>query len=145
MNVHDTTTGGGAVVRQVSPTKWESGIAESGQAAGFFYNPITQILLGLSLIMLIGSFGLLAYFIRPTETLLVLHYNVYFGVDVLGAWWQLYILPVLGSVFLLGHLFLAQYFYVHTERIAAYLLLLTAGLLNFCILIACVGITFINY
>ncbi len=126
-------------------TEWESDIAESGQGTGFFCNTIVRTLCLFAAGMLILSVALLAFFIRPTEALLVLHYNVYFGVDLLGAWWQAYILPMLGAGFFSGHLLLASSFYGRSERIAAYLLLLSAGLLNFGILIACIGTVFINY
>ncbi len=91
------------------------------------------------------ALGLFGYFIRPTETLLILHYNIYFGVDLLGLWWQAYILPGLSFFLFVGHFFLARYFYYQGERVAAYLLLLGFVLINFSLLIASIGIVYINY
>lgn len=124
---------------------WEQNVSDSEAGVGFFRNTIVRTLIAAALLPIFASFGVLSYFIRPTETLLVLHYNVYFGVDLLGVWWQAYILPALSALFFGGHLFLAQHFYRRTERIAAYLLLLASGLIGFSVLIASIGISFINY
>lgn len=125
--------------------EWENKVAETEHGTSFFRNIIVRILLVVSILPTLLSLGLLLYSIRPTEALLVLHYNVYFGVDLLGIWWQTYILPLLGILFFLGHLLLARRFYTGMERIASYLMLLASGMLSFGILIASMSIAFINY
>lgn len=124
---------------------WERDIAESEQGVGFFGNVIVRTLLALSFILIIALVGVLVWIIRPTENLIILHYSVYFGVDMLGAWWQAYLAPVLAAFFLVGHLLLARYFYDHSERIAAYLLMLSVGWIAAGSLISGVSIAFINY
>lgn len=123
---------------------WEKNVADLGQGKTFFENLIVQILFVAGLLPTLVSFGLLSYFVRPGN-IIVLHYNVYFGVDLLGVWWQAYILPFLGLLFFLGHFFLARRFYRRGERIAAYLMLLAAGMLALGILIGSASIAFINY
>lgn len=124
---------------------WNVPMAESEEGVSFFRNIIVRVLIGVNILFCLISFGLLAYFVRPTENILVLHYNVYFGVDIQGVWWQLYMLPVAGVLFFLGHLFFAYRFYQKYERIAAYLMLFGSGLLNIGIIIASVSVAFINY
>lgn len=124
---------------------WQHPVGELDQGASFFQNTIIRTLLILAILPVLGSVGVLAYFIRPTEGVMVLHYNVYFGVDLLGIWWQTFLLPLLGLLFFLGHSFLAKHFYQRTERIASYLLLLGSGMLSFGILIASISVAFINY
>ncbi|MFZ2300161.1 MAG: hypothetical protein WAW00_03440 [Candidatus Moraniibacteriota bacterium] len=124
---------------------WDADIAHSGTGASFFDNTITRTLFAANLVFVCASFGTLGYFIRPTENLLVLHYNVYFGVEIQGLWWQLFMLPVAGMLFFGGHSVFAHSFYVKSERIAAYLMLFGAGLLNAGILIASASVAFINY
>lgn len=126
-------------------TNWEYPLAQSDQGVGFWDNILVRTLLLASLLALFGNVGLLAYFIRPSETPMILHYNVYFGVDLLGIWWQVYMLPFLGTLFFLGHFLLARRFYARSERIACYLMLLSAGMLAFGLLVASVSIAFINY
>lgn len=125
--------------------KWESTLSQSDKEAGFLRNSIVQTLLLFSVFPLMLCIGLLLYFVRPGEASIILHYNVYFGVDLLGLWWQAYILPVLGMFFICGHFFLARRFYEYTERIACYLILFSAGLLSFGIFVASMSVAFINY
>lgn len=124
---------------------WNVPVAESEEGVPFFENIIVRALLGVNIFFCATSFVLLWYFIKPTENILVLHYNVYFGVDIQGIWWQLYILPVAGVIFFGGHLFFAYRFYQKYERIAAYLMLFSGALLNIGIIIASASIAFINY
>lgn len=129
----------------INGVNWNIPVAESEEGVSFFRNTIVRVLFGVNIFLCSVSFGLFGYFIRPTENILVLHYSIYFGVDIQGIWWQLYILPVAGMLFFLGHLFFARHFYQKYERIAAYLMLFSSGLLNIGIIIASASIAFINY
>ncbi len=126
-------------------SSWEKTITQSGNGVSFLENGIVRTLLTAALTPTVIGLGLLAYFIHPSETPIVLHYNVYFGVDLLGIWWQVYALPFLGILFFVGHYVLARRFYLGAERIACYLMLLSAGMLSLGVLIASVGVVFINY
>ncbi len=130
---------------QSEVTRWENRVAEVEEGVSFFSNTIVRILMGGALFVGIASLGIVVYFIRPSGTLRILHYNVYFGVDLLGAWWQIYIFPLFSLLFFIGHLVLARYFYQRAERIAAYLLLLASVLIGFGVLITSASIAFINY
>ncbi|MEK9151347.1 MAG: hypothetical protein AAB547_01815 [Patescibacteria group bacterium] len=125
--------------------RWDIDVAQSEKEVSFFKNTIVRALLGVNLFFAGVNFGVLGYFIRPADSLLVLHYNVYFGVEIQGVWWQVFILPIAGVFFLFGHTIFARAFYEKSERIAAYLMLFGSALLNGGILIAGVGIAFINY
>lgn len=127
------------------PNTWERTLAQSDSKAGFLQNGIVQILLLFSCIPIVGCVALLAYFIRPADTSIILHYNVYFGVDLIGLWWQAYILPVLAIFFVVGHFLLARYFYERAERIACYLMLFSSGMLTAGVLVSGIGVAFINY
>ncbi len=124
---------------------WEYPLARSNSGVRFGKNILAKTLAVSALLPLVFSVGLFLYFIRPSAALIVLHYNVYFGVDLLGVWWQAYALPVFGTLFLLGHLFLARHFYQRSERIAAYLLLLSAGMISGGLFVASIGVVLINY
>lgn len=120
-------------------------LAQSDGGVDFWHNDIVRILLVAAIFPIVIGFGLIIFFIRPSEMPLVLHYNVYFGVDLLGVWWQAYALPTLGIFFLVLHVYLARRFYKNIERIACYLMLLSAGMLALGVLIASISIAFINY
>lgn len=91
------------------------------------------------------SWGALAFFVRPIDLPIVLHYNVYLGVDVIGDWWQAYSLPVISNLFLLVDTILAYLFYQKKERLAAYIFLLASFFVQAGTLIAISGLVLINY
>lgn len=124
---------------------WDVDIAQSGEGVSFFRNTLVRTLLSANILFLSASFLMLGYFVRPSEDLFILHYNVYFGVEIQGVWWQVFILPLANMLFFLGHLFFAWRFYGKSERIASYLMLLGSWLLSIGTVIASAGIAFINY
>lgn len=125
--------------------RWNEDIAEAQKGVSFFHNMIVRALLCVNALFLCISFGILGYFIRPSENLFILHYNVYFGVEIQGVWWQVFLLPLAGLLFFCGHLFFARRFYEKSERIASYLMLFGSWLVNVGIVIASFGVAFINY
>lgn len=105
---------------------------------------IKNFLLGACLLLIVG-WTLLVYFIRPRETPLILHYNVYFGVDLLGTWWQAYALQGVATVLFLLHVTLAYSFYQRKDRFAAYILLLATNFILFGVAVSSASMAFINY
>jgi hypothetical protein len=119
--------------------------SEENQGASFLENAfIKNFLLGSGL-FLVAGWGILLYFIRPRETPLILHYNVYFGVDLLGSWWQAYLLQGVATVLLFLHIFLAYSFYQRKDRFASYILLLASNFVLFGVALAGASIAYINY
>lgn len=111
----------------------------------FFQSPLVHWVLIGALLLNIVTWGTLSYFIRPIDLPVVLHYNVYFGVDMVGDWWQIFLLPLVGTCFLVVDTGLAYWFYRKKERIAAYLLLLASLIIQVGVAIASAGIISINY
>lgn len=63
-------------------------------------SPYWQIeLFGLFLVLI--QFAYIWARIKPTEKLLILHYSIPFGIDLVGLWYQLYYLPLVGGVIFL--------------------------------------------
>ena len=91
------------------------------------------------------NWGLIAFFIRPVDFPIVLHYNVYFGVDVIGAWWQLYSLPVIGLIIMVVNTVLGYLFYQKKERIVAHLLMLATFIAQISMTVAVASLLIINY
>jgi hypothetical protein len=113
--------------------------------ADFFSNSIVHWTLIASIFINAADWAVLAYFIRPVDFPIILHYNVYFGVDIIGDWWQAYFLPLIGVIMLVINTLLAYYFFKQKERIASYLLLLTAIIIQAGVAIASASIILINY
>ena len=87
----------------------------------------------------------LAIFINKTEGNIILHYNVYFGVDNFGNWEQVFWMPVIGLFLFLINLYLAFFFYNIKETIASYVLLVASLMVEFCLIIASISVILINY
>lgn len=91
------------------------------------------------------NWGLIAFFIRPVDFPIVLHYNVYFGVDVIGAWWQIYFLPAIGLIILTVNTVLGYLFYQKKERIMAHLLMLATFIAQISVTVAVASLLIMNY
>jgi hypothetical protein len=111
----------------------------------FFHNAIVQWLSIGIIVFNLASWVILTIFIRPIDLPIIIHYNVYFGVDIIGSWWQVYFLPFIGGVFFIINFSLAHLFYEKKERIASYLFLLASLIIQLGIVIASTGIARVNY
>ena len=85
----------------------------------FFRNTIVQWLMIATSTVNLANWGALAFFIRKVDFPIILHYNVYFGVDIIGNWWETYFLPAAGTVIFAVNVLLAYFFYQRKERIAS--------------------------
>ena len=111
----------------------------------FLGNAFVRNFLISSGVLLCVGWGILLYFIQSRETPIILHYNVYFGVDLLGAWWQAYLLQGVATLLFVCHVVLSRFFYQHNDRFASYILLLATNFVLFGVAIASASIAFINY
>ncbi len=111
----------------------------------FFKNDIVRILLVLALFPLLASFIVLGSTIFPLGVPLILRYNVYFGVSLLGDWWQVYIFPVAGIFLYIVHIILARHYYSLRERIASYLILLASFFMGSGIMLIAISLGIVNF
>ena len=111
----------------------------------FLKNDIVRILLALGLFPLLASFIVLGSTIFPISIPLILRYNVYFGVSLLGDWWQVYVFPVAGIFLYLVHVILAHHYYSLRERIACYLVLLASLFMGSGIMLIAIALGIVNF
>ncbi len=111
----------------------------------FFKNSIIHWFIIISFLLNFICWGVLLFFIRPVDFPIILHYNVYFGVDMIGDWWQAYFLPLITLIITLINTVLAYFFYKNKERIISYILLLASLLSQVGGAIAIGSIIRINY
>jgi len=111
----------------------------------FFKNHIILWLLVFNFLTNLTNWLILAIFINKTEGNIILHYNVYFGVDNLGNWKQSFLAPAIGLFLFLINLSLAFFFYKNKERIASYSLLLASVIIQINLIISSVSVILINY
>jgi hypothetical protein len=114
-------------------------------AHDFFKSQIAVWLLILSLVSNLTNWLILKIFVRPIDLPIILHYNVYFGVDMMGDYKEAYLFPLIGIVLLIINFFLSLYLYEKKERIASYLLLIAALMIQLAFIISSVSVVIINY
>lgn len=76
-----------------------------------------------------------AIYVRPTADQVFLHYNVVFGVDLIGSWWKMLLAPLGGLVIFLVNFLFSWFFYGEDKVLARFLTFVAAGL-NLFLLIA---------
>ncbi|HAT73783.1 MAG: hypothetical protein US30_C0004G0119 [Candidatus Moranbacteria bacterium GW2011_GWF2_36_839] len=111
----------------------------------FFKNHIVLWLLIFNFLANLTNWIILAIFINKTQRNIILHYNVYFGVDNLGNWKQSFLAPAIGLFLFLVNFSLAFFFYKNRERIASYSLLLASVIIQINLIISSVSVILINY
>jgi len=79
------------------------------------------ILLGFSLALNVFSWLWLLIQIRPQKELIFLHYNILFGVDLIGQWWKVFYIPLVGLIIILANALLGWLFFNKDKFIAKFL------------------------
>ena len=112
--------------------------------SGYFFIRLYFIaLLGLNLLI-----WLIAYFINASvsQDLVVLHYNIDFGVDLIGSVRRIYIIPLLGLIIILVNAILVFIFSRRKDfKFFSHLLLAASLVVNLFLLIALGSIYLINF
>ena len=100
----------------------------------FYKDRFSFYLINFSLIIILATWFLFLLKKVAKSPLSVLHYNIYFGFDVLGSWSKLFIPPLLVLFLTILNLFLAIYFWTR-HRAWSYFLLTLILLSNIVIFI----------
>ena len=117
-----------------NPILFDSYFRDMFIRVNFFFSLLLNILIWLGIVWQMNNFS---------ESM-PLHYNIYFGIDLLGDWYQIFILPGLGLLFFLIN-FIAGFVSYHKEKIISYFLAGTASFCQLILLVATALIIFINY
>ena len=108
--------------------------------AAFWGNRFFLINLAGSVLLNAIFFALIFLKIKPSADPITLHYNIYFGPDLIGGWREAYIRPVFGLCLILANFGAAWYFFGR-QKILSYALAVITTLLEVFLLIG--GLTFI--
>ena len=72
-----------------------------------------------------------------------LHYNIYFGIDSIGMWYKVFVIPLLGLFIILFNNVLAYTLYIK-ERLVSYTLVITQAVIHLVLLAAAIFIVLLN-
>ena len=101
-----------------------------------------SFVIGLLLNLLLWAF--LIYRVRPQLEPLLLHYNIFLGIDLIGPWWKMYFIPGLGSGILVFNFILGWMLFLK-EKILSYFLFIAFALLQVFLIVSTIFIILINY
>jgi len=87
---------------------------------GYWTDPAIFFSLVLGALANLGMWAAIWFVIEPASQPIILHYNVYFGVDAIGDWKNIFMLPGLAAAVLAVNIVLSRFFY-YKERLVSYL------------------------
>ncbi len=120
-------------------------VLDADEGATFFRNALVRSLLAASSAIILASFvAMYLFVVRGAEGAIVLHFNVYFGVDIVGSPLQALLIPGMALLFLVLNTVLAHRFYSVRERVAAHILLFTSFLSALSAGVVTAALSFIN-
>ncbi|OGY43414.1 MAG: hypothetical protein A2729_04555 [Candidatus Buchananbacteria bacterium RIFCSPHIGHO2_01_FULL_39_14] len=72
-----------------------------------------------------------------------LHYNIYFGIDLFGQWYRIFLLPLIGLIFYLINSAIGLVIF-QKEKIFSYFLIGTSSFVQLILIIAAIFIVYVN-
>lgn len=124
---------------------FRKGMLETDEGFTFFRNPLVLSVVSASALLLVGAFLSVFFFIyRGAREVIILHYNVYFGIDIIGSPWQAFVVPGAPLIFFLLNLFLAWRFYGVRERVVSHILLFSAFFAALAGAVVSAALSFVN-
>jgi len=111
----------------------------------YFKSPVATWLVISGLVVNVADWLTLRFLLRPVTDAVILHYNVYFGVDMIGEPDQAYWLPAIGLILFMINFLFSIYFYAKKERIATHILLMASLMIQLSLMVAIASVIIINY
>ncbi|MEW6407449.1 MAG: hypothetical protein AB1465_02035 [Patescibacteria group bacterium] len=87
----------------------------------YFRNKPNLFLFFSAVLLNIAIWILLYLRIKPSQYPIPLHFNIYFGIDVIDNWYNIFVIPLLGFLFCLINFFLAGLIF-ESEKLFSYFL-----------------------
>ena len=109
----------------------------------FIKNKIILINLAGNLFFNLFLWLLLFLKIKPQEAPLLLHYNIYFGIDLIGEWYKVFLIPFSGlAIFLLNLIF--SFIIYKKDKILSYFPLIVSLIIQIILFIGGILIILLN-
>lgn len=111
---------------------------------GYWTDPAVFFSLVPAVLLNLGLWTAIFAIVRPTDRQIILHYNIYFGVDAIGDWRNIFVLPALAAAILIVNAILSRFFY-YKERLVSYLFAAMALLVQLLMAVGLGSIILINF
>jgi len=109
----------------------------------FFSDKFIRMNLVLSVILNLLMLGWLYLKITPQVEPLALRYTIYFGIDLIGPWWHIFVFPLIGIIFIFVNSILAYLVFLKVKLLAI-LLTLTSTICQILLIIMSVLTVLLN-
>lgn len=113
------------------------------QLNGYFLSKFVKINLLFSLLTNIAIWLWVGSNSQRFTDLIFLHYNIYFGIDLVAPWYYIFTLPVLGLILLVFNFLVGSLLY-ETEKLLSYFLAGSVSLIQILLVLASIFIVYIN-
>jgi hypothetical protein len=91
----------------------------------FFKNRMNRLAMLLIFLSNLTAWAYIGLKIKPQANPIYLHYNIYFGVDLIGPWHRAFLMPAVGLLLILINPTIAFFLYKKNSMMAQVLLWLT--------------------
>lgn len=121
-------------------------VERKGRIASLLGVQYFRLCMGLSWGFVLVSVALLLWRLFPEiygKAVIPLHYNIHYGVDWTGAWWQIFVYPVAGAVLCLVNTGIAL-FLVKREPMLARVVLVSTVLLTGFLFLSTIFVVLMN-
>lgn len=108
-----------------------------------FRDQIVKYSLFLALLLNIAQVLVLIFGIKPQAEPIFLHYTTYLGVDFIGAWYLVYLIPIVSLMFVAINLGIV-YVFLHKDKLLWHILTVSSALLNALLLVDAILLVIIN-
>lgn len=102
-----------------------------------------KVSISLSFVANLGIWFWLFWHIQPQESPVFLHYNILFGVDLIGEWWKIVYIPLTGLIILILNSVIGWLIY-HKDKFIAYVLNTTTVICHIFLAVSAYLIVFLN-
>ncbi|PIY97283.1 MAG: hypothetical protein COY66_00090 [Candidatus Kerfeldbacteria bacterium CG_4_10_14_0_8_um_filter_42_10] len=96
-----------------------------------------------SIFLNIGIWGLIYFFIIPNSEPVSLHYNIYFGIDLIGEWYKVYFISLSGLIIILVNYLVSAIIYSE-KKVLSYLIIGFTALIQMLLALAAILVILIN-
>ncbi len=111
---------------------------------GYWTDPVIFFSLVIGALINVGMWAAVFFIVEPVSQPIILHYNVYFGVDAIGDWKNVFFFPALAVAVFGVNVVLSRFFF-YKEKLAAYLFAGMALVIQLVMVVGLGSVILINF
>ncbi|MFH1889949.1 MAG: hypothetical protein ABIJ91_00005 [Candidatus Kuenenbacteria bacterium] len=109
----------------------------------FFKDKVIRLNLIITILLNFVMLSGLYFQVSPRVEPVVLRYTIYFGIDLIGPWWNIFVFPLIGAVIGLLNFIIAYLIFIRI-KLLSYFLVLSAALCQLLLIIMSILMALFN-